>query len=65
MNRRFNNAVSDVSYFMEGRSHLRKVNVAGQFASLSVLHSDSRLQELRNTKKHSVRTVAVPAGVRI
>jgi hypothetical protein len=50
---------------MEVCSHLRKVNVAGQFACLSVLHSESRLQELRNTKEHSVRTVAVPAGFRI
>jgi len=33
MNRRLNDAVSDASYCMESCSHLRKVNVAGQFAS--------------------------------
>ena len=57
MNRRLND-VPGVSNCMEGCSHLRKVNVAGQFASFSALHSDSHQQDWgipRNTPwEHSL-----------
>lgn len=45
MNRILNDAVSDVSYCMAGCTHSRKVYVEEQVAPVSVIHSDSRLQD--------------------